>query len=111
MSGVAFGPFDWVHHRQVPVEQLYEEGLEVLQAADAAALSGYDVAEHHTAPLAHEQVARLLDTTEVDYAVGCFAWGDLTLAQSLRSLRRFATEVMPSFSDQGERAAETERRP
>ena len=44
-----------------------------------------------------EQVARLIDATGVDYVIGCFAWGDLTLAQSLRSLRLFAEHVMPAF--------------
>jgi len=43
------------------------------------------------------QVARLLETTGVDYVIACFAWGDLTFEQSLRALRLFATEVMPAF--------------
>ena len=45
-----------------------------------------------------EQLGRLIEQTEVNYVVCCFAWGDLTLAQSLRSLRLFATEVMPGFA-------------
>lgn len=45
-----------------------------------------------------DQVARLVDTTGVDYVICCFAWGDLTVAQSLRSLRLFAEHVMPAFS-------------
>jgi alkanesulfonate monooxygenase SsuD/methylene tetrahydromethanopterin reductase-like flavin-dependent oxidoreductase (luciferase family) len=44
-----------------------------------------------------DQVARLVETTGVDYVIGCFAWGDLTLAQSLRSLRLFTEHVMPAF--------------
>lgn len=43
------------------------------------------------------QVARLIEATGVNYVVGSFAWGDLTLAQSLRSLRLFAEQVMPAF--------------
>lgn len=43
------------------------------------------------------QVARLIETTGIDYVLACFAWGDLTLEQSLRSLRLFADEVMPAF--------------
>jgi alkanesulfonate monooxygenase SsuD/methylene tetrahydromethanopterin reductase-like flavin-dependent oxidoreductase (luciferase family) len=43
------------------------------------------------------QVERLIDATGVTYVIGCFAWGDLTLAQSLRSLRLFTHEVMPAF--------------
>jgi alkanesulfonate monooxygenase SsuD/methylene tetrahydromethanopterin reductase-like flavin-dependent oxidoreductase (luciferase family) len=44
------------------------------------------------------QVARLIEATGVNYVVCCFAWGDLTLAQSLRSLHLFANEVMPAFA-------------
>jgi alkanesulfonate monooxygenase SsuD/methylene tetrahydromethanopterin reductase-like flavin-dependent oxidoreductase (luciferase family) len=44
------------------------------------------------------QVARLIEATGVNYVVCCFAWGDLTLAQSLHSLRLFADEVMPAFT-------------
>ena len=44
-----------------------------------------------------EQVTRLVETAGVDYVLCCFAWGDLTLAQSLRSLQLFAAEVMPAF--------------
>jgi alkanesulfonate monooxygenase SsuD/methylene tetrahydromethanopterin reductase-like flavin-dependent oxidoreductase (luciferase family) len=43
------------------------------------------------------QIERLIDVTGVDYVIGAFAWGDLTLAQSLRSLRLFAAHVMPRF--------------
>jgi alkanesulfonate monooxygenase SsuD/methylene tetrahydromethanopterin reductase-like flavin-dependent oxidoreductase (luciferase family) len=44
-----------------------------------------------------EQVGRLLDLTGIDYVTCCFAWGDLELQQSLRSLRLFAGQVMPAF--------------
>jgi alkanesulfonate monooxygenase SsuD/methylene tetrahydromethanopterin reductase-like flavin-dependent oxidoreductase (luciferase family) len=44
-----------------------------------------------------EQVARLIETTGVDYVICAFAWGDLTFDQSFRSLRLFTDEVMPSF--------------
>lgn len=44
------------------------------------------------------QVGRLIETTGVDYVIGSFAWGELTLAQSLRSLRLFAEHVIPTFS-------------
>jgi alkanesulfonate monooxygenase SsuD/methylene tetrahydromethanopterin reductase-like flavin-dependent oxidoreductase (luciferase family) len=45
-----------------------------------------------------EQVARLVDATGANYVIGSFAWGDLTAAQSLRSLQLFAAEVMPALS-------------
>jgi alkanesulfonate monooxygenase SsuD/methylene tetrahydromethanopterin reductase-like flavin-dependent oxidoreductase (luciferase family) len=44
-----------------------------------------------------EQVARLIETAGIDYVICAFAWGDLTLAQSLRSLQLFAEHVMPAF--------------
>lgn len=44
-----------------------------------------------------DQVARLVDATGANYVIGCFAWGDLTPEQSLRSLRLFAEQVMPAF--------------
>src|SRR2546425_1214206 len=46
-----FGLFDWVDHHDVPLGQLYEERLEVLQAADKAGFFCYHVAEHHATPL------------------------------------------------------------
>ena len=49
-------------------------------------------------PSVRDQVARLIEETGVNYVICCFAWGDLTLAQSLRSLRLFAEQVMPAFS-------------
>jgi alkanesulfonate monooxygenase SsuD/methylene tetrahydromethanopterin reductase-like flavin-dependent oxidoreductase (luciferase family) len=45
-----------------------------------------------------DQVARVIDATGVNYVIGAFAWGDLTLAQSLRSLRLFAEHVVPAFA-------------
>ena len=43
------------------------------------------------------QLARLIEVTDANYFIGCFAWGDLTLEQSLKSLRLFADEVIPAF--------------
>ncbi len=44
-----------------------------------------------------DQIARLLESTGANYLISCFAWGDLTQEQSLRSLRLFAEQVMPTF--------------
>ena len=44
-----------------------------------------------------DQVARLIEATGVNYVICCFAWRDLTLVQSLRSLRLFAEQVVPAF--------------
>src|SRR5260370_23713051 len=51
MDAARFGIFDHVERTEVPLEQLYEERLRLLQDADAAGVHGYHVAEHHAAPL------------------------------------------------------------
>jgi len=51
MTQVAFGVFDWVDRNAGPLHQLYEERLRVAEAADAAGLFCYHVAEHHATPL------------------------------------------------------------
>ena len=51
MAGVEFGVFDWVDWRRVPLGQLYEERLRLVEAADAARFYCYHLAEHHATPL------------------------------------------------------------
>src|ERR1700730_6828703 len=51
MDAVRFGIFDHVERTEVPLEQLYEDRLRLLQDADAAGVYGYHVAEHHSTPL------------------------------------------------------------
>ena len=51
MARVAFGMFDWIDRRQVPLQQLYEDRLELLERADSAGFFCYHVAEHHGTPL------------------------------------------------------------
>jgi len=46
-----------------------------------------------------EQTERLIEVSGCNYVLCVFAWGSLTLEQSLRSLRLFAQEVMPVFSE------------
>jgi len=48
---VAFGIFDHMERREVPLEQLYEERLQLLEAADRGGIFCYHVAEHHSTPL------------------------------------------------------------
>jgi alkanesulfonate monooxygenase SsuD/methylene tetrahydromethanopterin reductase-like flavin-dependent oxidoreductase (luciferase family) len=50
-----------------------------------------------------EFLASQLDTTGCNYVVGQFAFGDLTLAECLRSIELFSTEVMPRLRDNEER--------
>ncbi len=47
----AFGIFDHLERTQVPLEQLYEERLQLLEAADRAGIFCYHLAEHHSTPL------------------------------------------------------------
>ena len=48
---VPFGIFDHLERREVPLEQLYEERLQLLEAADRAGIFCYHLAEHHATPL------------------------------------------------------------
>jgi alkanesulfonate monooxygenase SsuD/methylene tetrahydromethanopterin reductase-like flavin-dependent oxidoreductase (luciferase family) len=51
MTHVTFGLFDWIDRGTAPLYQLYEERLQLLEAADAAGFVGYHLAEHHATPL------------------------------------------------------------
>jgi len=51
MTRVAFGLFDWIDRGEAPLHQLYEERLQLLEAADAADFFCYHLAEHHATPL------------------------------------------------------------
>ena len=51
MARVAFGLFDWIDRGAAPLHQLYEERLQLLEAADAAGFFGYHLAEHDATPL------------------------------------------------------------
>ncbi len=48
---VAFGIFDHLERRDVPLDQEYEERLQLLEAADRAGFFCYHIAEHHSTPL------------------------------------------------------------
>ena len=48
---VAFGIFDHLERRDVPLDQLYEERLQLLEAAERAGIFCYHLAEHHATPL------------------------------------------------------------
>src|SRR5215510_3832085 len=51
MAQVTFGVFDWIDRANTPLQQLYEERLQLLEAADAAGFFCYHLAEHHATPL------------------------------------------------------------
>ena len=51
MPGVAFGLFDWIDRQPGSLGQLYEERLQLLEAAEAVGFLCYHLAEHHATPL------------------------------------------------------------
>lgn len=51
VAEVSFGLFDWIDRGGQPMQQLYEERLKLLEAADAAGFYAYHLAEHHATPL------------------------------------------------------------
>lgn len=51
MAQAAFGMFDWIDRSKVPINQLYAERLQLVEAADAAGFFCYHLAEHHATPL------------------------------------------------------------
>src|SRR6266540_6984967 len=51
MAQVTFGLFDWIDRGEAPLQQLYAERLQLLEAADAAGFFCYHLAEHHATPL------------------------------------------------------------
>lgn len=51
MVQVSFGLFDWVDRGEAPLQQLYEERLQLLEVADTAGFFCYHLAEHHATPL------------------------------------------------------------
>lgn len=51
MSEIAFGIFDHVELRDEPMDQIYEQRLQLVAAAEAAGFFCYHVAEHHATPL------------------------------------------------------------
>jgi alkanesulfonate monooxygenase SsuD/methylene tetrahydromethanopterin reductase-like flavin-dependent oxidoreductase (luciferase family) len=47
----AFGIFDHMERRDIPLEQLYKERLQLIEVADGAGIFCYHLAEHHSTPL------------------------------------------------------------
>jgi alkanesulfonate monooxygenase SsuD/methylene tetrahydromethanopterin reductase-like flavin-dependent oxidoreductase (luciferase family) len=48
-----FGIFDHLDDGGVPLGQLFEERLELIEAYDRAGFYGYHLAEHHATPLGY----------------------------------------------------------
>lgn len=50
-SQLKFGIFDWLEHRDAPLDSVFEGRLEMLELADQAGLYGYHIAQHEGTPL------------------------------------------------------------
>ncbi len=48
---LGFGVFDWIEHRDAPLRQIFEERLEMAEAADRLGYYAYHIAEHQGTPL------------------------------------------------------------
>ena len=51
MTQAAFGLFDWIDRGTPSLQQLYQDRLQLIEAADAAGFFCYHLAEHHATPL------------------------------------------------------------
>jgi alkanesulfonate monooxygenase SsuD/methylene tetrahydromethanopterin reductase-like flavin-dependent oxidoreductase (luciferase family) len=51
MASVEFGMSDWIDRGAGSTAQLYEERLQLIEAAERAGFFGYHLAEHHATPL------------------------------------------------------------
>ncbi len=83
----------WNHHNRTgvrPTYGLYPESFDEL-CARGQMLAG-------TAATVRAQLAAEIDTAGVNYMLLDIAWGDLSEAEVLRSLDRFARDVMPGFA-------------
>jgi alkanesulfonate monooxygenase SsuD/methylene tetrahydromethanopterin reductase-like flavin-dependent oxidoreductase (luciferase family) len=51
-DALRFGIFDWIDDGGIPLRDIYEQRLRMLELADEAGIWGYHLAEHHGTPLA-----------------------------------------------------------
>ncbi len=75
MTQATFGLFDWIDRGNTPLQQLYEERLQLLEAADAAGFFAYHLAEHHATPLGHGVLAGAVPRRGRAAHRGASAWG------------------------------------
>src|SRR5690242_17833666 len=48
---IKFGIFDWIDRNRLPIDELYEQRLKLIEAADQNGFYCYHIAEHHGSPL------------------------------------------------------------
>src|SRR6266852_583213 len=84
--------FRWLfarHGAEPRITALYPASFEQLQAID----NGVAGSPGTVRDFFHAEI----EATGANYLLGWFAFGDMTLAESLRSIELFAREVMPAF--------------
>lgn len=50
-TAIKFGIFDWIDRNRSPIDELYEQRLKLIEAADQNGFYCYHIAEHHGSPL------------------------------------------------------------
>ncbi len=82
----------WVRHGTLPgITAMYPDTFDELQAL------GHGIAG--SPRTVRDAIVADIEATGVNYFLSWFAFGDLTLAESLRSVELFAREVMPAFAE------------
>lgn len=79
----------WEKHGTRPINAFYPDNF------DEAQQRGFAIAG--TPRLVHDALLRQFQEARVNYLVCRFAFGDMTLGESLRSVELFAREVMPEL--------------
>lgn len=97
----AAGAFNEAAQQSALIRDTANEGA---RRGGPAALDGVTAIERHvllagSPATVRDYVARIDADTGANYFVGAFQFGDLTHAESSRSLELFASEVMPAFME------------
>ena len=50
-TGVKFGIFDWIDRNQLPLSEIYQQRLKLVEYAEELGFYCYHIAEHHASPL------------------------------------------------------------
>jgi alkanesulfonate monooxygenase SsuD/methylene tetrahydromethanopterin reductase-like flavin-dependent oxidoreductase (luciferase family) len=93
--------FRWLfqrHGAEPRITAIYPETFDGLVALDNGVAGSPDTVR--------DFIAAEIEATGANYLLSWFAFGDMTLAESLRSVELFSREVMPAFADASAAAAE-----
>ncbi len=82
--------FLWKRHNLDPIYAQYPDELDGLIEQDRAYVGAPDTVRR--------LIARQIESAGINYVLMRFAYGDMTLAESMRSLELFSRDVMPAFA-------------